>query len=126
MTDPTTQFFEELRQRGHEPLLQKVSGTVRFDLAQGKQTDRWLVSAEKGDIAVSHKGGNADLVISTDRALFDRLARGEMNLIAAVLRGEVAIEGGAWRIMVLISRLFPGPQSARDVRRAAGYARRSS
>ena len=33
MTDATTEFFQELAARGHEPALAKVTGTLRFDLA---------------------------------------------------------------------------------------------
>ena len=33
--DPGCEFFHGLAERGHKPLLQKVSGTVRFDLADG-------------------------------------------------------------------------------------------
>jgi hypothetical protein len=33
MTDTTTEFFQELAVRGHEPALVKVTGTLRFDLA---------------------------------------------------------------------------------------------
>ena len=29
---PTQQFFEALAERGHEPLLERISGTIRFDL----------------------------------------------------------------------------------------------
>ena len=33
--DPVGEFFHGLAERGRKPLLQKVSGTVRFDLADG-------------------------------------------------------------------------------------------
>ena len=46
--DPTTEFFQELEARGHEPGLEKVTGTLRFDLRNGKRTARWLVAIEKG------------------------------------------------------------------------------
>ena len=40
MTDPTAEFFEELRNRGHEPRLRQAVGTFRFELAKGKKIDR--------------------------------------------------------------------------------------
>ena len=38
MADATTEFFDALAERGHEPLLEKTTGTVRFDLRDGKKT----------------------------------------------------------------------------------------
>ena len=125
MTDATAEFFDVLRRRGHEPRLRGATGTFRFELVEGKQIDRWLVTVSKGDVIVSHKGGAADCVVRANRALFDRLASGEMNGVAAVLRGEFVAEGD-WKLLVLFQRLFPGkPPSPRKQRRA-GYARRTS
>ena len=42
MTDATTQFFEHLAQRDHHPLLEHSSGSLRFDIADGKNADHWL------------------------------------------------------------------------------------
>ena len=113
MADATEDFFEELSHRGHEPLLEKATGTVRFDLANGKRSERWLVEIEKGDIAVSHKQAKADLVIRTEKALFDRVAKGRENAFAALLRGEVDAEGKV-QLMMQFQRLFPSPPRRRS------------
>jgi putative sterol carrier protein len=110
MADAMTEFMNDLGRRGHDPLLRKVNETVRFDLVNGK-TDRWLVRIENGDVTVSHRGGAADTVIRGSRELFDRMARGGANPVAAVLRGEVGWEG-EWKSLVAVQRLFPGPQAA--------------
>ena len=55
MTDATAKFFDALVERGHEPLLEKATGTVRIDLKDGRKTDRWLVTVAKGDIKVSRR-----------------------------------------------------------------------
>ncbi len=123
MTDPTSEFFGELSRRGHEPLLQKATGSTRFDLVHGKRTDRWLLTIDKGNLAVSRKNTAAGCVMRADKALFDRVVTGELNAVAAVLRGDLAVEGD-WRLLVLVQRLFPGPPGARRKSRAAGYARR--
>jgi putative sterol carrier protein len=102
--------MNELGRRGHDPLLRKVNETIRFDLVNGK-TDRWLVRIENGDVTVAHKGGAADTVVRADREVFDRMARGKANPVASVLRGDVAWEG-AWRNLVAVQRLFPGPPAA--------------
>jgi putative sterol carrier protein len=126
VTDPTTEFFEALRTRGHDPRLRGATGTFRFELVEGKNIDRWLVSVHKGDVTVAHRGGAADCVLRVDRAVFHQLASGELNGVAATLRGEFQVEGD-WRLLVLFQRLFPGkdPSAAKQKKRA-GYARRAS
>jgi putative sterol carrier protein len=112
MTDATAEFFDALVERGHEPLLKKATGTVRFDLRDGKKIDRWLVSIVKGDLAVSRRNVGADFVVSTDRALFDEVVSGKANAMAAWLRGALRAEGNP-QFMVLFQRLFPGPPTSR-------------
>jgi putative sterol carrier protein len=108
MSDDVVEFFEELGRRGHEPLLAKVTGRVRFDLVDGGRTDRWLVAVDKGNIAVSHRGGLAECTIQAERALFERLCRGEENAMAAVLRGALVCTGEV-ELLFAIQRIFPGP-----------------
>jgi hypothetical protein len=123
--DTTGRFFDELSQRGHEPLLRKLSGSVRFDIVDGKRVERRYVSVDKGRISVSGRGSRVQSIIRADRELFERVARGELNPVAAVLRGDLAVDGD-WRLLVLVQRLFPGPPTKRPSRRAAGYAKRRS
>lgn len=108
MADATQTFFGELGERGHEPLLEKAKGTIRFELKRGKQTDRWFVAIDKGDVSVSRKNAAADGTVRARRELFDGLARGEVNAMAAVLRGALEFEGDP-ELLVLFQRLFPGP-----------------
>ena len=49
MADATAEFFAELGRRGHEPLLASTSGTLRFDLAEGRRLEHWYVTIEKGN-----------------------------------------------------------------------------
>jgi putative sterol carrier protein len=106
--DPTARFFEELAARAHEPKLRKASGSTRFDIVDGKRTRRWLVTVDGGDIAVTTGTASADCVVRAEKALFDRIVRGRENAVAAVLRGDLVIEGD-WRLLVRMQRLFPGP-----------------
>jgi putative sterol carrier protein len=111
--DGIVQFFQKLDRREHEPLLAKVTGRVRFDLVEGGHTDRWLVTVDKGDTAVSHKGGPADCTIRAERALFERLCHGEENAMAAVLRGALVCSGEV-ELLFAIQRVFPGPPRERQ------------
>jgi len=123
MTDPTAEFFEDLRKRGHEPRLRQATGTFRFELTKGRTIDRWHVSVERGDVTVAHRGGAADCIVRANRALFDRLAAGELNGVTAALRGELVAEGN-WKLLVLFQRLFPGRAPSTPTKARAGYARR--
>ena len=111
--DGVVAFFEELGRREHEPLLTKVSGRVRFDLVDTGRPDRWLVAVDKGDTTVLHKGGPADCTVRADRALFERLCRGEENAMAAVLRGALVCSGDV-ELLFAIQRIFPGPPRERQ------------
>ena len=113
ITDATTTFFRELGGRGREPLLEKATGTVRFDLVDGARTERWLVTLQKGDASVSRKNVNADCVVRTTKAVFDAMVKGEVNAMAANLRGELVLEGDA-ELLVLIQRVLPSPPKQRE------------
>jgi putative sterol carrier protein len=108
MSDATTEFFQTLGERGHEPALEKIRGTIRFDLEGGERPTRWLVTIEKGDVEVSRKTAKADCILRTDRALFERIASGEGHAMAAVLRGAIDLEGDR-SLLVAFQRLFPSP-----------------
>jgi len=108
MASDAVAFLQELGRRGHEPLWGKVRGSARLDMVDGDRIDRWLISIQDGDIAVSHEGGDAACTIRGDRVLFDRLCRGEENAMAAVLRGALVCTGDL-ELMFTIQRIFPGP-----------------
>jgi putative sterol carrier protein len=110
--DPTGRFFAELAAREHEPLLRKASGSTRFDIVDGRKTRRWLVSVDRGNIAVASRGTEADCVLRAEKALFDKVVSGRLNAVAAVLRGDLEVEGD-WRLLVRMQRLFPGPRRSR-------------
>jgi hypothetical protein len=125
MSDPTKQFFDDLAARGHVPLLNSTSGTLRFDLEGGGRTAHWYVTIEKGDVSVSHDTAEADCVVRTGKELFDRMAAGTANATAAALRGLVASVGDL-RLLIQFQRLFPGPPRGFAERDEAGYARRAT
>ena len=115
MTDSTAELFRELGGRGHEPLLGNATGIVRFDLVDGERTERWLVTLERGNVSVSRRSVAADCIIRADKTLFDAMAVGDVNALAAYLRGELTLEGDP-ELLVLIQRVLPGPATTRSGR----------
>jgi len=121
--DPTERFFAAITAYGHAPLLRKASGTTRFEIVDGKRTSRWFVTVDRGDLSVSRRyADEPDCVVRGDKALFERIVSGKANAVAAVLRGDLAIDGD-WRLLVWMQRLFPGQRRPRGTG-TAGYARR--
>jgi SCP-2 sterol transfer family len=114
MTDATRKFFEDLGRRSHEPLISKYSGRVRFVLRDGRRTENWVLTIDRGDLTVSRGGGAAACTIRADKALFDRLATGEQNVMTAALRGAIVCIGDP-ELLLAIGRMFPGPPSNRAV-----------
>jgi putative sterol carrier protein len=106
-SDPTTRFFDELARRGHEPLLRKASGTIRFDVVDGRRTRRWMLTVDDGDLTVTSGNGDASCVLRADKAVIDKVVTGRLNAVAALLRGDLQVEGD-WRLLVRMQRLFPG------------------
>jgi predicted lipid carrier protein YhbT len=106
-TDPTSAFFDALAERGRVPLLDNAKGTARFDIVDGRKVERWLVTVDNGEVSVSRRNDSADCVIRADKTLFAQIASGRKNAVAAVLRGDLAVDGD-WRLLVRIQRLFPG------------------
>ena len=111
-TDPTAAFFEELATRSDEPLLRKATGVTQMEVVDGRTVRRWVVELDKGRISVRKGSAAATCIVRADKAVFDKIAAGKQNAVAAVLRGDVAVEGD-WRLLVRMQRLFPSPPRRR-------------
>ncbi len=125
MASRTEEFFAELGRRGHEPLLAKASGTIRFEITQETGMEHWSVSISQGGVTVTRGDIEADTVLRVDRESFDRFASGQENLMAALLRGQLSVEGDL-PLAVLFQRLLPGPQDPPDQGLATADRRRAS
>ena len=123
MADAIGEFFEGLGRRAHEPLLAKVEATLRFDVVDGKRTERWFLIVNKGDLAVSQRNVSADCVVRAPRPLMERLLNGSANPVAAMLRGELTVAGDPAQL-VLFQRFLPRPGDSRSRGVPAGYAER--
>jgi putative sterol carrier protein len=122
MADAVERFFEGLAGRGHEPALAHASGTIRFEIVDGKRAHRVLVSVHRGNVTVSRRADAADCVVRMDRPLLERIVRGQQNATAALLRGAVQVEGDV-SLLVLFQKLLPGPSGSRRRGTAKAKAR---
>jgi putative sterol carrier protein len=113
MTDATAEFFDALAQRGHDPMLGRFKGSVRFDVKSGNRTEHFRVAFKQGDITVTHDEAEADCVVRADRSLLNACAAGEKNIMAAFLRGEIAVQGDP-QLLVLFQRILPGRKQSED------------
>ena len=107
MKSSTVAFFEELGRRGHEPLLERVRATVRFDIGDGASVDHRLLRIDRGDIGVTSDDVPADCTVIVDSALLDEIIEGRTGAMSAFLRGALIIEGDP-EVLVLVQRLFRG------------------
>jgi hypothetical protein len=122
MAITTEEFFADLGQRKHVPLLEGATGTIGFDLMRDTLSEHWLLAVSNGDVSVSRDMTDADCHVRADRELFDRILLGEEYLQSALLRGVVALEGNLeW--VFLFERLLPGPQGPRQRRAVAEIGR---
>ena len=104
-------FFEELARRGYEPLLEPVTGSIRFDYRDGGRGGHWLVVIERGNLAVSRRHDAADAVVQASADVVDGIVTGQVNTTAAVLRGQVMVDGDL-HLLLMFDRLMPGPPTA--------------
>ena len=105
--DAVEAFFAEISTRGSVPLLRDLKGTIRFDVSSETGTKPWVVTLHKGDVTVSNRNLKADAVVSVDRTLFNEIAEGRKNAMAAVIRGAMVITGDIG-IVLAFQRFFPG------------------
>ncbi len=112
----TAEFFGAIASKAHEPLLEAASGSIRFDIGEGKDLEHWYVTVKKGDVTVSNKSAKADSVVFADSELFEELASGRANAMASFLRGRLKGEGEVGLLMSF-QRLFPGPPGAKGPER---------
>ena len=112
MVDRTAEFFEQVHRRGHEPLLARTSGRIRFEVASDGHAQHWLVTVRRGALSVSQANEAADCVVRADRECFDDVVTGRQNAFSAVLRGTLVLEGDMG-LLAQFQHLFPaGPRRA--------------
>ncbi len=106
--DAIGQFFADLAQPGHLATLESESASLRFDVKDGASVQQWYVTVHDGDVAVTHRGDPADAVVTTDQPHLEAIMSGQMNAMAAVLRGVLDCQG-SMAALVMFQRCLPGP-----------------
>ena len=107
-SDAISQFFADLAQPGHLATLESESASLRFDVKDGASVQRWYVTVHDGDVAVTRRGDPADAVVTTDRPHLEAIMSGQVNAMAAVLRGVLDCQG-SMAALVMFQRCLPGP-----------------
>jgi hypothetical protein len=108
--DSASRFFEKLATQD-QPLLRNLSGTLRFDVIRDDETEYWHVTIARGDVAVTRDAGTADSFVRVRGELFDDIVSGRANAMAALLRGDVGVEGNT-ELLMRMQRTFPGPEGS--------------
>jgi putative sterol carrier protein len=111
----TEEFFSEISRHGSERLAAKTNGTIRFDLTDDHGVAHWLIAIDRGNIEVRRDERDADVVLRTTTAIFDRMVQGEVKPLSAWLRNDITSEG-EFRFIILLERLFATPRGARHPR----------
>src|SRR5690349_20493243 len=87
-------YFEELARRGYEPRLRKAVGTWEVEI---EGAEKWFVVIDHGTLSVMEGRCDSEPVVTfrCTEPHFLRNVRGDdhENLITAVMRGLVEIEG---------------------------------
>lgn len=118
MSGPDGGFFGQLGHHECEPWLEKIEGTVRFDITDGEDSRHWLLIIRNGRAVVRPEYGSADAVVHADAEVMERLSRGQIRLLPAWLRNDIALEGRLLFVLVL-ERLLRPPRDDRPLRGSA-------
>jgi len=117
-SDPTARLFERISRLGRVDALAEVEGRLRFDIHEGDRVEHRAIIVHRGQISVAQEVEDPDCVVDADKELFDRMAAGQSNAMAALLRGDMMVTGNV-RLLVLLERLLPGPAGAHGPRRSS-------
>jgi putative sterol carrier protein len=112
MSPPAETFFDDLEHRGHEPQLDRVSATIRFEIVGDEQREFRRVRIDHGDLEVSTSDGPSDCVIGATHSVFQDIVSGRTSVMSALLRGDLAVDGDRL-LFVLSRRLLLAPSSSR-------------
>lgn len=106
--DPLGLFFAGLAETGHVATFGGQSATVRLDVVNRDEVERWHLTVSNGDVDVTRGDRPADAIIRADRPQAEAMVTGRLNAQAAILRGALACEGRLAAV-IMFQRCLPGP-----------------
>jgi len=94
MTENAEAYFQQLAESGYQPLLHRVTGTIRIEVAQDDGAYRvWRIVINHGAVAVYNDPGDADCVITGREDELKRILAGQDSFAAAYIRGAITVTG---------------------------------
>ncbi|RQX09946.1 SCP2 sterol-binding domain-containing protein [Micromonospora arida] len=109
------QYLRQLDTGRRPDLPETTVGTLRLDVRDDGSTDHWYLTIADQQVRVTRSADDADLVVRADRPVFDRMIRGELHPGAGLLRNELTVQGNM-QLLMLLRRIFSGPDGARHPR----------
>jgi putative sterol carrier protein len=84
-------LFQLLGKTEATSFVREIQGTLQFDLGDA---GHWQMKIDRGAVRVTEgTPERPDCVLATDPEEFVRIARGDDNIIAAMLRGAIQLSG---------------------------------
>jgi putative sterol carrier protein len=84
------ELFDLLARRLHDTSALLPQMACRFDVAG---VASWRISVDRGRVAVKESRERADLALQLPEELLLEIVSGKKNLLAAIMRGEVVVDG---------------------------------
>ena len=96
------EFFDSLEGRADASRTAGMTNSYLFDI---EGAGKWTVKVEDGTVSVSEGGDDADAVITTSEATFEKIVSGEQNPTSAYMTGKLKVKGDMGAAMKL-QKLF--------------------
>jgi putative sterol carrier protein len=96
------EFFDSLEGRADTSKTAGMTNSYLFDI---EGAGKWTVKVDDGKVSVSEGGEDADAVITTSEATFEKIVSGEQNPTSAYMTGKLKVRGDMGAAMKL-QKLF--------------------
>ena len=96
------EFFDSLESRADASRTAGMTNSYLFDI---EGAGKWTVKVDDGKVTVQEGGEDADAVITTSEATFEKIVSGEQNPTSAYMTGKLKVKGDMGAAMKL-QKLF--------------------